>query len=110
MAEEKDYEVKAVEKKAEAIEAIVDQKIQEDSQPMQRQSEQTQQSASQPSQSRRQKFQIPQIPTDKIFKTLTNKEMMMQTLHDETMEPHVHLMILLFLVFILAIIIALLGI
>jgi hypothetical protein len=100
MAEDNDYEVKAVEKKAEAVEAIVDQKIQEKpSKPLQ------------PSQAPTRKgFSIPQIPTDKIFKTLTDREMMRQTLHDETMEPHVHLVILLFIVFVLAIIIALLGI
>ena len=100
MVEDNDYEVKAMEKKAEAVEAIVDQKIQEEpSQPLQ------------PSQAPTRKgFSIPQIPTEKIFKTLTDREMMRQTLHDETMEPHVHLVILLFIVFVLAIIIALLGI
>ena len=100
MAEEKDYEVKAVDKKAESIEAIVDKRMPEEPQP---------QGSSQPSQTPRKGFQMPQIPTDKIFKTLTDREMMRQTLHDETMEPHVHLVILLFIVFILAIIIGLLG-
>ena len=98
MAEDKEYVVRSVEKKAEAIEAIVDQKMQEESQPLQ------------PSQPSRQKFQIPQIPTDKIFRTLTDREMMRQLLHDETMEPHVHMIKLLFIVFVLAIIIVLLGI
>ena len=57
-----------------------------------------------------QRIQFSQIPTDKIIKTMTNKDMMMQTLHDETMEPHVHMAILLMIVIILAIIISLLGI
>lgn len=56
-----------------------------------------------------QRIQFSQIPTERIIKTMTNKDMMMQTLHDETMEPHVHLTILLLLVFVLAIIISLLG-
>ena len=100
MAEEKRYVVREVDKKAESIEAIVDKKIEEEPQPRE---------SVQPSQTPRKGFQIPQIPTDKIFKTLTDREMMRQTLHDETLEPHVHLVILLFIVFILAIIIGLLG-
>ncbi len=105
MAEDKDYEVKAVDKKVETVEEIVDQKIIEESRPSQQIVERTPQTSQAP----RKGFSIPQIPTDKIFKTLTDREMMRQTLHDETMEPHVHLVILLFIVFILAIIIALLG-
>ena len=57
-----------------------------------------------------QRIPFSQIPTEKIFKTMTNKDMMMQTLHDETMEPHVHIAILLLIVMVLAIIISLLGI
>ena len=53
---------------------------------------------------------LPNIPTDKIFKTMTDKELMMQAWHDETLEPHIHLMKLLLIVFILAIIITLIGI
>ena len=109
MAEDNEYEVKAAGKKAETVETIVDQKIKEGSQPSQQRS-QVPGSASQPSKTQRRGFQLPQIPTDKIFKTLTDREMMRQTLHDETMEPHVHMMILLFIVFVLAIVIALLGI
>jgi hypothetical protein len=108
MAEKNEYEVKAVNKKTETVEAIVDKKIGEESPPSQQ--PQVLGSAAQPSKMQRRGFQIPQIPTQKIFKTLTDREMMVQTLHDETMEPHVHLIILLFIVFILAIIIALIGI
>ncbi|UCG68058.1 MAG: hypothetical protein JSV09_09485 [Thermoplasmata archaeon] len=97
MAEEKDYEVKALEKKVEVVEAIVDKEI-GDGQP-----------SSQASQTTRKGFQVPQIPTDKIFKTLTDRELLRQTWHDETMEPHIHLIKLLLLVFVLAIIIGLLG-
>ncbi len=57
-----------------------------------------------------QRIRFSQIPTEKIIKTMTNKDMMMQTLHDETMEPHVHMTILLLIVIVLAIIISLLGI
>jgi hypothetical protein len=57
-----------------------------------------------------QRFKFSQIPTDRIIKTMTNKEMMKQTLKDETLEPHVHMVILLGIVFILAIIISLIGI
>lgn len=56
-----------------------------------------------------QRVKFSQIPTERIIKTMTNKDMMMETLHDETLEPHVHLAILLFIVIILAIIISLLG-
>ncbi len=100
MAEENHYVVREVDKRAESIEAIVDKKIEEEPQP---------QESPQSSQTPRKGFQIPQIPTDKIFKTLTDREMMRQTLNDETMEPHVHLIKLLFIVFVLAIIIGLLG-
>jgi len=56
-----------------------------------------------------QRVQFSQIPTQKIFQTMTNPDMMRQTLHDETLEPHVHIAILLLIVMILAIIITLLG-
>jgi hypothetical protein len=55
------------------------------------------------------RMQLSQIPTDKIFKTLTNRDMMMETLHDETMEPHIHLTVLILIVIIMAIFISLLG-
>ena len=103
MAQENEYEVKPVGKKAEDIEAIIDKKgLEEEKQPSLPQEPKEPQP--------RKGFQIPKIPTDKIFKTITNKDMMMETLHDETMEPHVHMVILLLLVFVLAIIIALIGI
>jgi hypothetical protein len=56
-----------------------------------------------------QKNPFSQIPTDKIFKTMTNKDMMKQTFQDETMEPHRHMVYLLTIVMIMAIIISLLG-
>ena len=106
MADEKEYKVRAVEEE-ESIEDAVDQKIQDKMPLSESQVSQTQP----PSQPRaRRGLKMPQIPTERIFKTMTNKEMMMQTLHDETMEPHVHLIILLFIVFVLAIILALVGI
>jgi hypothetical protein len=58
----------------------------------------------------RKRMQFSQIPTERIIKTMTNRDMMMETLHDETMEPHIHIAILLLIVIILAIIISLLGI
>lgn len=57
----------------------------------------------------KQRMQFPKIPTDRIIKTVTNRDMMMETLHDETMEPHIHLAVLLLIVIILAIIISLIG-
>ncbi len=57
----------------------------------------------------RKKIPFSQIPAEKIFKTMTNKDMMMQTFHDETMEPHIHIAILLLIVMVMAIIISLLG-
>jgi hypothetical protein len=102
MAEDTEYEVKAQEKKAETMEALIDEKIQGET-PTPQQEPPVKQSKT------KGLFPIKQIPTDKVFKTLTNKDMMMQTLHDETMEPHVHLVILLVIIFFLAIIITLIG-
>ena len=102
MAEEEDYKIKTVERKVESVEAKIDQKIQETT-PSQPQVPTT------PRASKR-GFPLPNIPADKIFKTITDKELMMQALHDETLEPHVHLVKLLLIVFILAIIITLIGI
>lgn len=51
---------------------------------------------------------LPKVSKERIVKTLTDREVMMETLHDETLEPHIHLAILLFLVFIISIIISLL--
>ncbi len=99
MSEDKVYKVKEVHKETDDIEAIVDKKIKEEPNVI-----------PQASQPKKKGFQLPQIPTDKIFKTLTNKEALKQTLHDETLEPHVHLAILLFIIFIMAIVISLLGI
>lgn len=104
MAEDTDYELKVREKKAEKIETIIDNKIQEEPPSSPQQEPPLKRSKAQ-----RKLLQIPQIPTDKVFKTITNKDMMMQTLHDETLEPHVHLVFLLLIVFFLAIIITLIG-
>ncbi len=105
MAEEEDYEVKSVERKVQNIEAKIDQKIQEDVQ-----SEPLISTTPQSSQTAKRGFPLPNIPTEKIFKTITDKELMMQAWHDETLEPHIHLMKLLLIVFVLAIIITLIGI
>ncbi len=97
MEEKDDYEVKAVEE--EGDDSVDFQKAQKEIPPSQS-----------PKPAARRSFPIPKIPADKIFKTITNKEKMMETLHDETLEPHVHLVIILLIVFVLAIIIALIGI
>ncbi len=99
MPDDKVYKVRTVEKGTDDIDTIVDKKIQEEPE-----------AKPQASQPKKKTFQLPQIPTDKIFKTLTDREAMRQTLHDETLEPHIHLAILLLLVFIMAIIISLIGI
>jgi hypothetical protein len=54
-------------------------------------------------------FSIPQIPAKKIFKVVSDRQMMEQMWKDETMEPHVHMIKLLVIVMILAVIISLLG-
>jgi hypothetical protein len=98
MPDENEYEVKTKEEKSREIEEIVDKKIVEGPTP------------TEPAKTQKKGFSVPQIPTERIFKTLTDRETMRQTLHDETLEPHVHLAILLLIVFILAIIISLIGI
>ena len=98
MPDENEYEVKTKEEKSKKIEDIVDKKIVEGPKP------------TEPAQTQKKRFSVPQIPTQRIFKTLTDRELMKQTLHDETLEPHIHLAILLLIVFILAIIITLIGI
>ena len=98
MPDENEYEVKTKEVKSREIEEIVDKKIEEGPKP------------TEPAQTKKRGFSMPQIPTERIFKTLTDRETMRETLHDETLEPHVHLAILLLIVFILAIIITLIGI
>ncbi|UCE38013.1 MAG: hypothetical protein JSW00_01875 [Thermoplasmata archaeon] len=102
MPEDEEYEVKAGEKKPEDVEEKIDKKIEE--------MPKSEGEPSEPTQKPRKVFQVPSVPTEKIFKTLTDKEMMKQALHDETLEPHVHLAILILIVFILAIIITLIGI
>jgi hypothetical protein len=54
-------------------------------------------------------FSVPSVPTDKIFKVVSDRQMMQQMWKDETMEPHVHMIKLLVIVIILALIISLLG-
>ena len=91
MEEKDDYEVKAVKEEEAPVEF-----------------QKTEKQATQPA--ARRSFPIPQIPADKIFKTITDKEKMKEAFHDETLEPHIHLVILILIVFILAIIIALIGV
>jgi hypothetical protein len=98
MPDEKEYEVKTKDEKSKEIDAIIDRKLEEAPEP------------AEPAQTQKKAFTVPQIPTERIFKTLTDRETMRETLHDETLEPHVHLVILLLIVFILAIIISLIGI
>lgn len=98
MPDENEYEVKTKEVKSREIEEIVDKKIEEGPKPKEQ------------AQTQKRAFSVPQIPTKRIFKTLTDRDTMRETLHDETLEPHVHLVILLLIVFILAIIISLIGI
>ena len=64
---------------------------------------------SEPTPTPKKSFSVPTIPTDKIFKVVTDRKMMEQLWHDETMEPHVHMIKLLLLVAVLAVIITLLG-
>ncbi len=54
-------------------------------------------------------FHVPSVPTDKIFKVVSDRQMMQKMWKDETMEPHVHMIKLLVIVIILALIISLLG-
>jgi hypothetical protein len=98
MAEDKEYSVRPVEKKVETVEAIVDEENTAESQ-----------AASQPNAVSKKTFSTPAIPTDKIFKMVTDREMMKQAWKDETMEPHFHMVKLIILIIILAVIISLLG-
>jgi hypothetical protein len=54
-------------------------------------------------------FSVPTIPTEKIFKVVSDRQMMGQMWKDETMEPHVHMIKLLVIVVILAVVISVLG-
>jgi hypothetical protein len=96
MAEDKEYSVRPVEKKAETVEAIVDEEISADSPPT-------------PAPAPKKGFSTSAIPTDKIFKMVTDPNMMKQAWKDETMEPHFHMVKLIILIIILAVIISLLG-
>ncbi len=98
MPGEEEYEVKTRDEKTREIEDIVDRKVEEAPKPKE------------PIPTQKKIFSVPQIPTERIFKTLTDRDMMRQTLHDETLEPHIHLAILILIVFLLAIIISLIGI
>jgi hypothetical protein len=97
MAEDEEYEVSQTDKKTESERAIVDQEISTDSE-----------SPSQP-QPQKKSFGVPAIPTDKIFRTITDRQKMEEIWRDETMEPHIHMIKLIGLIIILAIIISLLG-
>jgi hypothetical protein len=99
MAKDGEYEVSQAEKNTESIEAIVDQEISQNSAT-------TPQPQSQP---QKKSFGIPGIPTDKIFRTITDRQKMEEIWRDETMEPHVHMVKLIILIIILAIIISILG-
>jgi hypothetical protein len=90
----KEYKVKQVENEVATVEAIVDEKVE---------------AQTQPAPTPKKGFSAPSIPTDKIFKMVTDRQMREQMWRDETMEPHVHMIKLLFLVLILAIIISVLG-
>lgn len=111
MDEDKDkkYIIRPVIKK-EPLSAPEEEGMSEPSQPRLKESQSTTETQQTSQQTKPwQKIPFSQIPTDKIFKTMTNKDMMMQTFHDETMEPHIHIAILLMIVMVLAIIISLLG-
>lgn len=90
----KEYKVKEVEKEQTDVEAKIDKKVEP-------------QAASAPT--TKKGFSVPAIPTDKIFKVVTDRQMMEQMWRDETMEPHVHMIKLLVIVMILALIISLFG-
>lgn len=98
MAKDKEYTIKPVEKEIETVEAIVDNEISAESA-----------TTSQPK-SQKKFLQVPAIPTDKIFRTITDRKKMEEIWRDETMEPHIHMIKLIMLIIILAIIISLLGI
>jgi hypothetical protein len=97
MAEDPEYKVRPVDKEPEVVEAMVDEEIAKET------------PAVKPEPTSKKGFSPPSIPTDKIFKMVTDRKMMEQLWRDETWEPHLHLIKLLALVFILAIIISLLG-
>ena len=90
----KEYKIKEVTEEATEVEAIV---------------EESSEAATQPTPVAKKGFSVPSIPTDKIFKIVTDRQKMEQLWHDETMEPHIHMIKLLLLVAVLAVIITLLG-
>ena len=90
----KEYKVKEVEKESTEVEAIVDEKVEPQVAP---------------APTTKKGFSVPAIPTDKIFKVVSDRQMMEQMWKDETMEPHVHMIKLLVIVMILALIISLVG-
>jgi hypothetical protein len=91
----KEYKIKEVEKEETTpVEALVEEPAE---------------ASSQPAPTVKKGFSAPSIPTDKIFKVVTDRQMMEQLWRDETMEPHVHMIKLLLMVAVLAFIITLLG-
>lgn len=97
MANDEEYDVSQAEKKTESIDAVVDKEISTDS------------AASPEPQPQKKSFGVPSIPTNKIFRTITDRQKMEEIWRDETMEPHIHMVKLIILIIILAIIISLLG-
>jgi hypothetical protein len=90
----KEYKIKEVKEEVSDIETLVDEKV--DAEP-------------QPAPAPKKGFSVPTIPTNKIFKVVTDRQKMEQLWHDETMEPHIHMLKLLLFVAILALIISALG-
>lgn len=90
----KEYKIKEVTEEATEVEPLVDEKVE---------------AQTQPAPAPKKGFSVPAIPTGKIFKVVTDRQKMEQLWHDETMEPHIHMIKLLLLVAVLAVIITLLG-
>lgn len=97
MAKDEEYELSQTGGKTESIEVIADNEISTESA-----------TTSQPK-SQKKFLQVPTIPADKIFRTITDRKKMEEIWRDETMEPHIHMIKLIMLIIILAIIISLLG-
>jgi hypothetical protein len=97
MANDGEYEVTNGARNTESVKAIVDKEI-------------SSESATTPQpQPKKKSFGVPAIPTDKIFRTITDRQKMEEIWRDETMEPHIHMVKLIILIIILAIIISILG-
>lgn len=90
----KEYKIKEVKEEVTPVEAIAEEPAE---------------AAPQPAPTVKKGFSAPAIPTDKIFKIVTDRQMMEQMWRDETMEPHVHMIKLLLIIAVLAFIITMLG-